>query len=175
MEEIKEVAQEKMNAIFKSRSERFFSDKKVNPGPGTYDVKSKLNVQPKKKKGLNKSNHSTSLLMKKTTPSMPTDSLGYKYDEQDNYEKVQPKETKIPVPGTYDIRTDLIKDNGLAWKQNQSTIKKLDDWANRPGPGAYEFEMSKNKKYVGSCFQSQTNRFEQKKIKKTNQPGPGQY
>ena len=76
-------------------------------------------------------------MMKKTTPSMPIDSLGYKYDEHENYEKVSGKETRVPIPGSYEIRKDLIKENGLTWKPQQIPIRKLDEWANRPGPGAY--------------------------------------
>ena len=103
---MKEAAQEKMQAIFKSRSERFLSDKKVIPGPGSYDVRSKLKVEREKKRKLSEKDHSLSMNFKKTTPSIPTDNLGYKL-EKNEYKKVDPEERRIPVPGSYEIRKDL--------------------------------------------------------------------
>ena len=50
---------------------------------------------------MDKQNKSVSILLKKTTPSMPPDNLGYKYDQDQSYQKVRPEEQKIPVPGSY--------------------------------------------------------------------------
>ena len=53
---------------------------------------------------LDKQNKSMTVLLKKTTPSMPPDNLGYKYNDDQNYQKVKPDEQKIPVPGSYELR-----------------------------------------------------------------------
>ena len=76
-----------MQSIFKSRSERFLSDKKIGPGPGAYDVRSKLKVSNKKRNLSDKNSQSVSIILKKTTPTIPTDSLGYKFENFD-YKKV---------------------------------------------------------------------------------------
>lgn len=85
-----------------------------------------------------------------------------------------PKKANPPVPGSYDIRTDLIKDHGLAWTTNITMSRKEDETA-LPGPGAYNAVISFQNPRVPAtaCFNSELDRFNPKKIKKTVQPGPG--
>lgn len=47
--------------------------------------------------------------IKHTTPSMPLDSLGYKYDKNSNPQKVKGKSVEGPKPGSYELRKDLVK------------------------------------------------------------------
>lgn len=92
-----------------------------------------------------------SIMMKKTTPTIPTDSLGYKLQNFD-YKKVDPPEQRTPVPGSYEIQKDLIVNKGLSWKQGATTSRKYDETANKPGPGAYDVVGNRNKKAPSSCF-----------------------
>jgi len=44
-----------------------------------------------------------------------------------------------------------------------------------PGPGAYTSQTGFDNKAATSCFVSESDRFNPKKIKKSYNPGPGQY
>lgn len=63
----------------------------------------------------------------------------------------------------------------MNWKVNHEISRKPEDFTVKPGPGTYEASGNQDKKAPTSCFQSTTNRFDQKKIKKVYQPGPGEY
>ena len=108
-------------------------------------------------------------------PSIPTDNLGYKYTEDNAVEKVMQKKARAPVPGSYEIRTDLIKQTGIAWSINP-TISRKEDETVAPGPGAYNLPTERNNpKAPSSCFNSEYDRFNPKKITKVLKPGPGDY
>ena len=146
---------------------------KIVPGPGSYELRSKY------KSNLNKrdqnSFHASTLAVSRkiNPPSIPTDSLGYKCDPNNKVEKVQTKPVNTPAPGTYELRKDLLKQTGLVWTTGQTVSRKEDDPA-LPGPGHYNFKPGKAKAPTSS-FRSEQDRFNPKKIKKTTQPGPGDY
>lgn len=61
---------------------------------------------------------------KHTIPSMPLDNLGYKYDKKNNIQKVKIKGSQPPVPGSYELRQSMVKENGLNWKERKTKGKK---------------------------------------------------
>ena len=103
------MQQEKMQSMFKSKSERFMSQTKTVPGPGTYQLRSKYKADQKRKNEISFQASVLGISRKINPPSIPTDSLGYKCDKDNNIEKVEPKVTKPPVPGSYDLRKQLLK------------------------------------------------------------------
>ena len=62
--------------------------------------------------------------VKHSIPSMPLDNLGYKYDKKNNIQKVKAKSTQPPIPGSYELRKSMIKENGVSWKDKKSRGKK---------------------------------------------------
>ena len=98
------MTQEKMQSMFKSKSERFMNQNKTAPGPGSYELRSKYKSSQKKKEEVSFQASVLGVSRKINPPSIPTDSLGYKCDKDNNIEKVEPKVTKPPVPGSYDLR-----------------------------------------------------------------------
>ena len=46
---------------------------------------------------------------KVNVPSIPVDNLGFKYDKNNEIQKVKPKPSQAPVPGSYELRKELIK------------------------------------------------------------------
>lgn len=97
-------------------------------------------------------------------PSIPTDNLGYRCTDENKVEKVAQKQPNIPVPGSYELRTDLVKQTGLAWNKNAVLSRKEDDVI-LPGPGSYNLIASGHKAPT-SCFNSDSDRFNPKKIRK---------
>jgi len=80
------LAPQRMNSIFKSGSERIISINNMDvPGPGSYELRSKYK---KFKNNLGETSQSSmhSIIHHKTTnPSIPADSLGYKFTKQQTY------------------------------------------------------------------------------------------
>ena len=68
-------------------------------------------------------------------PSIPSDHLGYREDENNVMKKVTPPDQLQPHPGSYDIGTNLSTSKGLKWKSlSQKGQKPI---LMSPGPGAY--------------------------------------
>lgn len=168
---IQMIAQQQMQSMFKSRSERVIPKPSNVPGPGAYDLA--FNYRPGKSPSrVTVFEHN--LVTERTAPSIPTDSLGYKCTSDNKIEKVRPKVTNGPVPGTYNLRTEVLQDRGITWTTHTTISRKEDDIVG-PGPGMYNATVSVRAKAPTSCFNSGFDRFNPKKIKKSHNPGPGDY